>query len=295
MSSKYSPLEQSKNLYELFTKTWHMEPEDTLINVVDFGGDILTNGKQSSIISPGLDAYSLAVARNLETSYQYLCKLSVCFPGVDGELPNHYISNVCNTHNIKKDQINMELWTKILGDVYAKIKIVRPGNTIPNMLTILDSMKLDKWKRPTIEVRKQWVVGKIKSAVTINADLNWDLQPYIYTFDLNSICNPFVSVFLDDKNYNLLKVFNHIMSVYKQQDKHSATVQSSDLHLQYLRNDLYGKWTNKHILFPLKPTDKCIQEVLFIDVIPCVERLKIEMETIKTSGIFNVSYTLQNK
>jgi hypothetical protein len=34
---------------------------DTTVMIVDFGGDILTNGKQSTIISPELDAFSLAL------------------------------------------------------------------------------------------------------------------------------------------------------------------------------------------------------------------------------------------
>lgn len=57
MSPKYSAIEQAVNLTKLFIE-WNMCFDDTLLNIVDFGGDILTNGMQSSIISPELDAYT---------------------------------------------------------------------------------------------------------------------------------------------------------------------------------------------------------------------------------------------
>jgi hypothetical protein len=297
MSSKYSPIEQSSNLFKLFTK-WGMLPEDTLINIVDFGGDILTNGNQSSIISPGLDAYTLAVSQLLQEQYHYLGKLSVCFPGIDGELPSHYISNVCNTQNIKKDPINVSLWTSTLSKVYEKLEFIRPGNTIFNMLTVMKNLKVENWNRPSIYVTKQWSVGTDKTSIKLTADINWDLQPYIYTFELPTN-NPFVSVF-KEKDYDLFKVFSHIMTIYKKQNVHASTVKSSDFHLQFLRNDLYGKWSNKQIIYPSNSKEKCIQEVLYLDVFPHIiskdeqDRLTKTIKKLKTEGVYNVCYTLNN-
>lgn len=52
-------------------------------------------------------------------------------------------------------------------------------------------------------------------------------------------------------------VMDHIMSIYENQKKN--VVQSSDLHLQYLRKDINGMWNNKHIMHNMN------QQVMLID------------------------------
>lgn len=45
-------------------------------------------------------------------------------------------------------------------------------------------------------------------------------------------------------------------------------MQSSDLFLQYLRKDLDGKWTNKHIFYD--DNDDKNQQVMMVDELPYV-------------------------
>jgi len=303
MSPKYSALEQAENLRKLFAE-WDMLPDTTLINVVDFGGDILTNGLQSSVISPDLDAYTLAVAGNLTkvsdtrlapTSTQtpiptlipvkpYLAKVSVCFPGIDGELPSHYLTGYCQKNSIRREVIDSTKWTTSLKQIEKYLTATgsqRMGNTIPNMISALQSFNVETAQRQKLTISKQWVVGQQKAVMTKVADINWELLQHVHMFNLSGLLvdNPFVSVY-NLANYELTDVVNTVLAIYKPQTKHEFTVQSSDLHLQYIRNDLYGKWSNKQLIY-VKDT-KPIQEVMLVDVFPPVislsDKNKLEQE-----------------
>lgn len=250
LSPKYSAIEQSVNITRHLIELG-FNPENTTLNIVDFGGDILTNGNQSSIISPDLDAYTLSLVSNMP----YKSILSVCFPGVDGELPHDYLTECCSK-SISQEPINKDLWRLYLNKLYNYIRDYRPGNTIPNMLKILDTSSEIVSK---ITVKKSWHINGKKLILTKEMEINPALQSMVYFFTL-PIDNPFTVVF-SSKDYDLYMVMKHIMSIYNGQEIKDA-VQSSDLHLQYLRKDIYGKWTNKHILLDGS------QEVMLVNVIP---------------------------
>ena len=322
MSPKYSALEQAVNLRKLFIE-WNMTPENTMLNIVDFGGDILTNGLQSSIISPGLDAYTLAVVGNLSkeqvkqvitssagstsstsntgngnstvTVKGYLSKVSVCFPGVDGELPMHYLTSYCQKYSIKKDMIDASKWQSTLTSIHEVLKKGRSGNTIPNMISVLKNINLEQWQKTKVSVSKHWTIGKNTTKIEIVADINYDLQPFIWMFNIEPLLtsNPFVKVF-NIPNYELTDVIQNILQIYKGQVKSAYSVQSSDLHLQYLRNDLYGKWSNKQLLYPSNSKEKPIQEVMIIDVLPVLTATdsdKIVKELSNISTLYDTRYT----
>ncbi|QKF94804.1 DUF1152 protein [Fadolivirus algeromassiliense] len=279
MSPKYSAYEQSHNLRKLFNE-WEMHPSDTLLNIVDFGGDILTNGLQSSIISPELDAYTLAVVQNLS---EYTNKISVCFPGVDGELPKKYLSDCCE--NSLKQSINLNQWYDILNKIYDKLKDARQGNTIPNMIRVLDRLQNNNYNIEC-ELHKKWVIGKKVYSHQTFIDIDIKLQENVHVFDMISY-NPFVTVF-NSTEYDLVKVIDHINKIYEMQEITDDTFQSSDFHLQYLRKDLDGKWTNRDILY--NNTDNVNdnkQSVMFVNTIPYViqkdkEKIVRDIESLKT-------------
>lgn len=127
VSTKYSAVVQANNLRTLFTE-WGLSPNDTILRIIDYGGDILTDGNQPTIISPGLDAYTLAMVSCLNT---YKSELYVCFPGVDGELDSGYLTQYCETYSISSEPIDESAWIYELTKVYECIKDTRPGNTIP--------------------------------------------------------------------------------------------------------------------------------------------------------------------
>lgn len=258
MSPKYSAVEQSDNLLKLFSE-WNMLPDDTLLNIVDFGGDILTDG--TPIISPELDAYTLAVVQNL--SKTYLSKISICFPGVDGELSNEYLSQYINNHDNEKYNIDNTKWYDTLTKIYDKLKNGRPGNTIPNMIKVLENINNDIVK---CSLKKKWVVGREIFSYTQYINIDTKLQKFIYIFDTID-WNPFVSVF-NDSDYDLLKVLNHINTIYCNPHTDVNIIKSSDFYLQYLRKDCNNMWTNKHLY------DKDVN-VMVIDCIPsCISNEK---------------------
>lgn len=253
VSPKYSAIEQAKNLTN-HLNSLGFNLENTLLNVVDFGGDILTDGNQSSIISPDLDAYTLALVSNMD----YKSILSVCFPGVDGELDADYLTECCSKCIIR-NPIDKTLWHLYLTKIYDVIKDTRPGNTIPNMLKLLNpDTFINK-----VAINKSWYVNGEKLSLNKEMEINPYLQDYIYFFDIPNN-NPYMSIF-NKTNYDLKMVMDHIMSIYENQKimtEMNNVVQSSDLHLQYLRKDINGMWTNKHIMLNTN------QQVMLIDIIP---------------------------
>lgn len=252
MSPKYSAKEQADNLRKLFIK-WEMCSETTLLNIVDFGGDILTDGRQSSIISPELDAYTLAVVGNLN---EYLSKICVCFPGVDGELYPEYLSEKCSD-SVKYD-VNDDEWIDVLGKIYDRLKDKRPGNTIPNMLNVLKGEKCS--------LSKKWVVGKKPYSFKKETILDSELQRSIHMFDMiYYTLNPYVQIF-NSEDYDLVKVISYIMKIYDSQVKDENTFQSTDFHLQYIRKDLNDMWTGKHLLYE----NDIKQLTMMIDLVPYV-------------------------
>lgn len=255
LSSKYSALEQACNL-DILLQEWNYMYENTLIEVVDFGGDILTDGNQSSIISPCLDAFTLAIAQNM--SNKYLVKISVCFPGVDGELEPDYLYDVCARaqHKYEIDPLH---WHNTLQKIYDKIENTRPGNTIPNMIAVTKCL-IDNDNICQCSLTKKWVVNSTTYSVNKSIKLDIDLQRYIYTFYIFDH-NPYVSIF-NDPEYDLIKVLEHIRDIYSRQTIDNTTFQSCDLFLQYLCMDSEGKWTNKHLIKD--------QKVMLVDIKPTI-------------------------
>jgi hypothetical protein len=251
ISSKYSAIEQAGNLEKLF-ESWDMLSTNTKIEIVDFGGDILTNENQSSIISPELDAFTLAVVQNLNN---YESKVIVCFPGVDGELSSEYLTNYCS-NSIDSIMIDNDIWLTSLCSIYEQIKKYRTGNTIPNMIKILN-------KEDDLWLHKHWVVNDKKLLFDKKLSVNWDLQSHLWIFDLNDVIskNIFTKVF-NLIDYDLLMLKDYIINIYNNQIKNNDSMQSSDLFLQYLRTDNTGKYTNKQLNYDDD------EKVLFIDHMP---------------------------
>ena len=269
LSPKYSAFEQAQNIRNLFEEL-HLHKVNTIIEVVDFGGDILTNGEQSSIISPELDAFSLAIVRNLS---EFKSRIVVCFPGVDGELDKSYLKNICESKSILSESIDIELWIKQLQILYFLISTKRPGNTIPNMLNVLDSLAKDNSNnykcKCKCKISKSWTIGKNKYTIVIKADIDMNLQNKLYYFDIN-IDNPFVNVF-NSNNYDLVLVLDNLLDIYSKQTVNEKTVQSSDMYLQYLRKDNNGLYTNRHLIFNSDPPEvNCIsdQSIIFVNILP---------------------------
>lgn len=273
MSSKYSVIEQVDNLRELFL-TWHLDSASTLLRIVDFGGDILTNGKQSSIISPELDAYTLAVVTHLK---EYKSNLTGCFPGVDGELPAKYLA-ICCKRAISKELVDRNLWHGELSQIFDKLKDIRSGNTIPNILSILK-----KDFSGIIKLNKKWRVGSTIVSITKQIDLDFELQDYIYNMDLPTD-NPFVSIF-NNEDYGILNLLDHIIDIYDDQDIIYDELRSSDLFLQYIVKDSKDSWSGKEKFLN--------QEIMLIDIFPTVpiENINELKEAIECSKIHTIKYT----
>src|SRR5207245_946359 len=120
----------------------------------------------------------------------------IAFPGVDGELDKLYLKEMCNSqHLIKTEPINNELWLLQLNKIYELLKLHRPGNTIPNMIDILNTLN-----NTDCSLSKSFTVGKNKYNFSKNIDIDMSLQSKIYYFNLN-IDNPFIDIF-NMKDYN---------------------------------------------------------------------------------------------
>ena len=78
--------------------------------------------------------------------------------------------------------------------------------------------------------------------------------------------NPFVSIF-NDKDYDFIRIIDHINNIYHLQKIDNDAFQSSDFYLQYLRKNINGKWTNKHLI---KSTNDDQQEIMLVNVLPYV-------------------------
>ena len=286
LSTKYSPLSQSKTLIRQLIK-WNMLYNNTSIMIVDFGGDILSDGRQSSIISPELDAFSLSLG-NFLIAEGYETRLTVCFPGVDGELSREYLTDICTTKSIETISINTDQWKYYLLHIYAYISSERPGNTIPNMLYILDNPNCEE-----IYLKKHWQVGKLKVQSNLKIAINHKLQSYVYIFNIIDLVkwNPYINIF-DMSDYNLLTVFENLVNIYA-----NYGGLSSDFYLQYLRKDSNQSWTNKELInssdimlinkFPASLTDDDIalinRELSYINAILFVNPI-----------FSNNSYTITN-
>jgi hypothetical protein len=249
LSPKYSAISQANELDKLLSR-WNMYRSDMMIMLVDFGGDILTNGKQSSIISPELDAFSLALCHNM-VKLGYQSKLTVCFPGVDGELPADYLTDIINAHSIETIPVDTDKWMTSLNSIYPYVKAERSGNTIPNMLEILGNPSLN-----AVNLQKTWRVGSLSLKSKFKFPINPNLQSRLYVFDL-PIWNPFVNIF-QTENFNLKYVIDSVLKIYGSQEDN--LMQSSDLHLQYISKDSIGDWTNRELDIP--------SDVMLIDIFP---------------------------
>lgn len=229
VSSKYSVIEQAHNLTIILEEHGYNKL-NSLIHLVDFGGDILTDGSQC--ISPELDAFSLALVRSMN----YNSKVYILFPGVDGELSKEYLSDKC------KKAIPNNITVESLTKVYDIVKQYRPGNTIPNMIKVLT-------RNNDITLNKHWIYNGKKISWKKQINLPWDLQDTIWEFDINSINNPFVDIFMRI-DYNIKILLDEVIRIYSQ---NKGDIQLSDLYLQYLRCE--GKYYN--IKYP-KDSTNCI-------------------------------------
>jgi hypothetical protein len=269
VSPKYSPHEQASNLQKLFDE-WNMTSEDTEIKVVDFGGDILTNGKQKSIISPELDAYTLCL---VDALLGYKKELLVCFPGCDGELPADYLSKCCST--AFKQLIDLNLWHKHLSIIHEKLSKYRTGNTVPNMLKIV-SYLLNRTSDHDIVVKKGYTVGCKKYEYQIEVNLDWSLQSYVYCFSLPYKANIYQNIF-DNKEYNLLNVFKELLAVYD-----GSREENSDFYLQYLYQDDNMEWSNKFV-HPNKTT------IMLIDIY--TNKIQLKTNVIDDLKSYDILFT----
>lgn len=120
MSSKYPAPTTVKHIRE-HLHTINYTPDNTTIQLVDFGGDILTDGHQDTIISPGLDAFSLAVVRELK---EYSSKVIVYFAGCDGELPSDYLTQCCN-NAVDTIPVDTSQWYITLTKIFEHLRTVR--------------------------------------------------------------------------------------------------------------------------------------------------------------------------
>lgn len=87
------------------------------------------------------------------------------FPGVDGGLPYDYLTACCSKAIFTKP-IDRALWNNYLSRLYDLIKDRRPGNTIPNMLKILDDSL-----ESNITINKYWHVNGSRP-FCVNSDAN---------------------------------------------------------------------------------------------------------------------------
>lgn len=220
LSPKWPPSIVASTLAAYLT-TLQCDATNTIVELVDFGGDILTNGEQSSIISPLLDAFSLAVVRLLP----YSKRLLVFFPGVDGELPNDYLRRWCT------NPIPQTVTLPNLLRSWELIKKQRPGNTIPNIIAHLEG-------RRDYKLTKHWP-GK-KWSKTLELDEN--LLKYGWEIDIDKVNNPFCPTDDDD----LLDRLARVEAIYQQQGV--SGVQLTDLYCSYLRKDSKGRWTNRELI-----------------------------------------------
>lgn len=222
ISPKYSAIYQANELRKLFT-TWGLSSNNAIIHIVDFGGDILTDGTENSPpISPELDAYTLAVVKNLQ-EYQYT--VIICFPGVDGELSNDYLRQYCS--DAEKHDVDKEKWLSALKE----IKVNRLGNTIPNMIKILEG------NINQCNLHKQWIINGEKHMLNIPLDIDFELQNYIYILSIDH--NPFVSIF-NTEPYILENIFEEICKY---------PIKSSDFHLNYLRKGTNNITPNGEVMY----------------------------------------------
>lgn len=77
--------------------------------------------------------------------------------------------------------------------------------------------------------------------------------------------------------YDLTHIVRGIIDIYKLQDKSVDTIQSSDLFLQYLSQDIEGNYTNKNLIG---------NKVMFVYVYPFIikhEKVSNEMYCLFTS------------
>lgn len=226
MSTKYSIPEQTKALHSLLLERG-MTPETTEIHLVDFGGDILSDGTEGSIISPELDAYSLALVESM-MRLGYNASVYVCFPGVGGELSTKRLRHYLHRESVTREGIDKKAWHKSLSQILSHIKHERPGNTLPAMIGCLEG-------KYEFTLHKKWHVNDKTYLWTKEVELDKDMQ-VVYRVPL-PIANPYKEAILEmGDNYCLDGLLNAVVDIYSKQECTENRAQSSDLFLQYLRD-----------------------------------------------------------
>lgn len=257
MSPKYNAQIVAEKLKVQLSK-WRFDANNTLLDIVDFGGDILTNGERSEVISPGLDAFTLQVVYHLH-QIGFQTTINICFPGVDGELHKDYLKYMCINHAHSKRQYDPLKYIKNFDKLLEFLGPVRPANTIPNMLGILRNSE-------NLIVQKRWRIKNTCIVKEFQLVIDKDLCQYIWTFDFIEIYNhnPFAHLTMDSSD--LLDRYHKIQKIYEKQSAENSQediFQGSDFHLQYLRQDSDGHFSNKELI-----DDK--QTVLIVDQFPKV-------------------------
>ncbi len=237
ISPKYQPKYISNKIDEILSELSY-KPCETSIIVADFGGDILTDGI-STTFSPGLDSFSLQVANYMNHNYKK--EVFLCFPGVDGELPPSYMRDIVTNLSTRTIPIDKKLWKSSLVSIFDIIGKRRPGNTIPNMLKIIDNKEVTSFKKRLI-VRKTSIIKEY------DLDIDYDLCENIHVFSLIDVIklNPFSRI----KYTDLLHMFTKIHSIYKSHDnskydfdKYESHI-CTDFNLQYIVMDSQNKYTS---------------------------------------------------
>jgi len=267
VSSKYSIQEQTSNLFSILT-AWNFSPNKTKLLIVDFGGDILSDGTEDTIISPELDAYTLCLVKNLNHLHRYTAETCIGFPGVDGELPKDVLFQRCNQLSIRKESVNAQGWLESIDKILSVIENERPGNTLPSIKKVLTN------NPSTVEISKKWRVGKEILSKKMEVALDSKLQPFLWYFRLEDIMyNPYIAIFPEATVYNLKSMLVSLLEIYSRQDKTKDRFQSSDLFLGYLRKDRDGYWTNKELQLSSTIRD----EIIYVDVFPgCIDPIQCE-------------------
>lgn len=231
ISSKYSVVKVAQEIREYLSKKG-FTPETTSIDLVDYGGDILTDGNQNTIISPGLDAFSLALTRELK---EYASRLIVYFPGVDGELPSSYLKECCEN---SKDTLTIDKvqWKNKLTNIFSYISHRRPGNTIPNILKVLEGDN-------KLQLTKKWIVDGVVRTSVRPFEVDLSLQDKGYVFGLDQVTNPYSSVF-SEPDYCIWDGLCHVLEIYNRQVEEN-TGRSCDFFLQHIVQDSKGLWSNR--------------------------------------------------
>lgn len=245
LSSKYTPKQMAESVQEDVEKSG-LFPKDILAVGLDFGADVITTG-ESTTFSPCLDATMLQMLSKL--AYDKIAM--ICYPGVDGELSPDNLKHILEKlQSIAASQVNpMSEYVETLRKIYESLKNLRPGNTIPLILKVLENSK--SLHTITESITKKHKVNKKNFVYKYPIQLDLSLASRMYLVSVENICklNPFARIEYRD----LLEYFIKIMKVYDGANSNNTLShpylcqKGTDFLLQFLRLDSDGQWTSKDL------------------------------------------------